>query len=36
MSKILLMTDSGSDIGMERAKEYGIKVPQQGQNVKSL
>ncbi len=26
MSKILLMTDSGSDIGMERAKEYGIKV----------
>ena len=26
MSKILLMTDSGSDIGMERAAEYGIKV----------
>ncbi len=26
MSKILLMTDSGSDIGMERANEYGIKV----------
>lgn len=26
MSKILLMTDSGSDIGMKRAEEYGIKV----------
>lgn len=26
MSKILLMTDSGSDIGMERAAKYGIKV----------
>ena len=26
MSKILLMTDSGSDIGMERAAQYGIKV----------
>lgn len=26
MSKILLMTDSGSDIGKERAEEYGIKV----------
>lgn len=26
MSKILLMTDSGSDIGIERAAEYGIKV----------
>lgn len=26
MSKILLMTDSGSDIGLERAAEYGIKV----------
>lgn len=26
MSKILLMTDSGSDLGMERAAEYGIKV----------
>lgn len=26
MSKILLMTDSGSDIGKERAAKYGIKV----------
>ena len=26
MSKILLMTDSGSDIGIERAAKYGIKV----------
>lgn len=26
MSKILLMTDSGCDLGMERAAEYGIKV----------
>lgn len=26
MSKILLMTDSGSDIGNKRAAEYGIKV----------
>ncbi|MBR5535563.1 MAG: DegV family protein [Clostridia bacterium] len=26
MSKILLMTDSGSDIGMERADKYGIRV----------
>lgn len=26
MSKILLMTDSGSDIGVERAAQYGIKV----------
>ncbi len=26
MSKILLMTDSGSDIGRERAEQYGIRV----------
>lgn len=26
MSKILIMTDSGSDIGTKRAEEYGIKV----------
>ena len=26
MSKILIMTDSGSDIGVKRAAEYGIKV----------